>query len=174
MKHKDSTKPLGWILALGVSASVLLYSTNANAAERVVLKYGSFQGTISVKDLNKFVENGQITPAIAAYLKVARQEPPLARKALTAELKANRVFLNNLLSSWAGLILLNQMGKAIHPPASQPNNQALRSALASSISQNGSVTLLGTIRNYPVIAVEIEGDRLSSVFQRLSELTKNL
>ncbi len=174
LKHRDFTRLIGRILVSGISASVLLYSTNANAAERVILKYGSFQGPVSVRELSQFVKTGKTTPTLDAYLKVARQDPPLARKALTAGIKADPAFLNNLLSSWAGPILLNQVGEVVHPPASESDAQALRSALASSISQNGEVTLLGAIRNYPTTSVEIEGDRLIPVYERLSAIAKTL
>ena len=175
LKHCNFTKSICQILVLGVSASVLLSTTDANAAERVILKYGSFQEAVSVSELNQFVETGKTTPTLDAYLKVARQEPSLARKALTAGIKADPAFLNNLLSSWAGPILLNQIGDVVHPPiTSQSDERALRSALASSISQNGGVTLLGTIRNYPAAEVEIEGERIVPVYRRLSELAKIL
>ncbi len=160
------------IVVLGVSASILLYSTNANAAEQVVLKYGSFHGAVSVKELNQFVETGKTTPTLKAYLQAAQQEPDIARKALKAGIKADPAFLNSLLSGWAGPILLDQIGEVVHPPANQLDEQALREALAASISQNGEVTLLGAIRNYPGASVEIEGDRLLSVYRRLSQLAK--
>ena len=171
---QHSTKLLCQTLVLGVSASVLLYSTNVNAAERVVLKYGSFRGAVSVRELNQFVETGETTPALGSYLKVARQDPPVARKALTAGIKADPVFLNNLLSSWAGPILLSQVSEVVHPPSNQADYPGLRSALALSISQHGEVTLLKTIQNYPADSVEIEGDRLVQVYQQLSGLAKTL
>jgi hypothetical protein len=174
LKYWNSTRLIGRVVVLGVSASVMLHSTNANAAENVVLKYGSFQGKVSVRELSQFVETGKTTPALEAYLKTARQEPSLARKALTASIKADPAFLNNLLSSWAGPILVDQIAEVVHPPAGQLNEQALHSALNSSINQTGEVTLLGAIRNYPATSVEIEGDRLIPVYQRLSRLAKGL
>ncbi|OUL36875.1 alpha/beta hydrolase [Nostoc sp. T09] len=166
------SKLLGQAVALGIGASILFFSSNANAAEQVVLKYGNFQGPISVKELSQFVETGKTTPTLRAYLQAAQQNPAIARKALTAGIKADRTLLNNLLSSWAGPILVNQIGEVVHPPAQQLDAQALRSALSTSISQNGEVTLLGAIRNYPNAAVEIEGDRLIPVYERLSNMAK--
>lgn len=99
LKHANFTFVFSQILALGVSASVLLHSTNVNAAEQVVLKYGNFQGVV---------------PALKAYLQVAQQNPSVARKALTAGIKADPAFLNSLLSSWAGPILVSQIGEVVH------------------------------------------------------------
>ncbi|WP_258003846.1 alpha/beta hydrolase [Fischerella thermalis] len=75
LKHANFTFVFSQIVALGISASVLLHSTNANAAEQVVLKYGNFQGVVSVKELNQFVETGKTTPALKAYLQAAQQNP---------------------------------------------------------------------------------------------------
>lgn len=169
---KQFSKILGQTIALGLGAGVLFFSPNANAAEQVILKYGNFQGPISVQELNQFVETGKTTPTLRAYLQASQQSPALARKALTAGIKADRAFLDNLMSSWAGPVLVNQIGEVVHPPEGELNQQALRSALSTSISQNGEVTLLGAIQNYPTQSVEIEGDRLISVYERLSNLAK--
>ena len=174
LKLWGSTKSLYRLLLLGVSASILLYSTNANAAERVILKYGNFQGTVSVKELNQFVQTGKTNPTLEAYLKASGQNPALARKALTAGIKADPSLLNSLLSSWAGPVLLDQVGEVVHSPANPAEQQNLRSALAKSISKDGQVTLLNSIQNYPANSVEIEGDRLIPVYKRLSNLAKML
>ncbi len=166
------TKLLTQTVALGVGAIVLFSSNNADAAEQVILKYGNFQGPVSVEELNQFAETGKTTPTLRAYLQAAQQEPALARKALKAGIKADPAFLNNLLSSWAGPVLVNQIGEVVHPPAGELNQQALRTALSESIEQNGEVTLLGAIQNYPSTSVELKGDRLIPVYERLTNLAE--
>ncbi len=168
------TKLLTRMVALGVGGIVLLSTTNANAAEQVVLKYGTFQGQVSVQELTQFTETGKTTPTLRAYLEAAQQDPAVARKALKAPIKADAAFLNSLLSSWAGPVLVNQIGEVVHPPAGQLDQQALRSALSASIKKNGEVTLLGAIQNYPNNSVELEGDRLIPVYERLSNLAELL
>jgi hypothetical protein len=174
LNNSKFSKLLSQTVALGLGAIVLLSSANANAAEQVVLKYGTFQGQISVKELTQFTETGKTTPTLKAYLQAAQQDPAVARKALKAPIKADSGFLNSLLSSWAGPILVNQIGEVVHPPAGELNQQALRSALSASIKQNGEVTLLGAIQNYPSTSVELEGDRLIPVYERLSNLAELL
>jgi len=166
------TKFLSQTVALGVSASVLLFNASANAAEQVILKYGSFQGNVSVAELNEFVQTGKTTPTIKNYLQVSKQEPDVARKALVAGLKAEPAYLNNLLSGWAGPIVISQVGDVVHPPAGELDRQALQTALNKSIQEDGEITLLGAIRHYPDNTVEIEGDRLIPVYERLSSLAK--
>jgi Alpha/beta hydrolase of unknown function (DUF1400) len=163
---------LNSLTALGISAGVLLFSTNANAADQVVLKYANFQGTIPVQDLTQFVQTGKTTPTLQAYLQASGQKPSVARKALTAGIKADSAFLDNLLSSWAGPVLVAQIGSVVHPPGKELDEQSLRTALSESIKQNGQVTLLGAIRNYPTTSVVLRGDQLISVYERLSNLAK--
>jgi hypothetical protein len=172
LKHEHLTRRLGSILVIGVSASILFTSTSAHAADTVILKFGNFQQAVSVKELSQFVQTGKTTPPIQAYLQAAKQDPATARKALNAGIKADPAFLNSLLSSWAGPILVDQVGEVVHPPAKQLDKQALHSALAGSIRQSNEVTLLGAIRNYPASSVEIDGDRLIPVYQRLSQFAK--
>ncbi|QMS91417.1 alpha/beta hydrolase [Nostoc edaphicum CCNP1411] len=172
LNNKKFAKLLTQTVALGVGAIVLLSSTNANAAEQVILKYGSFQGQISVQELTQFTETGKTTPTLRAYLQAAQQDPAVARKALKASIKADPSFLNSLLSSWAGPVLVNQIGEVIRPTAGELDQEALRNALSESIKQNGEVTLLGAIQNYPSTSVELEGDRLIPVYERLSNLAK--
>ncbi len=174
LNSRKFAKLLTQTVALGVGAIVLFSTTNANAAEQVILKYGTFQGQISVEELSQFTETGKTTPILTAYLQAAKQDPELARKALKAPIKADAGFLDSLLSSWAGPILVNQIGEVVHPPAGQLDQQALRSALSASIKENGQITLLGAIQNYPNTSVELEGDRLISVYERLSRLAELL
>jgi hypothetical protein len=174
LNNRKFTKLLTQTVALGAGAIVLFSTTNANAAEQVVLKYGNFQGQISVQELSQFTATGKTTPTLRAYLEASQQDPAIARKALKAAIKADPAFLNNLLSSWAGPILVSQIGEVVHPLAGQLDQQALRSALSASIKQNGEVTLLGAIQNYPNTSVELEGDHLISVYKRLSNLAELL
>ncbi|MBF2065474.1 MAG: alpha/beta hydrolase [Calothrix sp. C42_A2020_038] len=172
IKQRHLNFVLNPIVSLGISAGVLLFSTSANAAEQVILKYGSFQGTVSVNELDQFVKTGKTTPVLNGYLQASQQNPDVARKALTAGIKADPVFLDSLLSSWAGPVLVNQIGSVVRPPGQELDKQTLRTALSKSIKQSGEVTLLGAIRNYPSATVELEGDRLISVYERLSGLAK--
>lgn len=161
-------------VALGMGISVFLLNTNAYAAEQVILKYGNFQAPISVEELNKFAVTGETTPTLEAYFQASQQDPILARQALTEGIKANPAILNNLLSGWTGQILVSQIGEVIRPTAKPLDKEGLRSAVTASISQDGEVTLIGAIRNYPDDTVELEGERIIPVYQRLNNLARIL
>jgi hypothetical protein len=71
------------LLTAGVGAT--LYSTAGLAAEKVILRYGIFQESISVAELSSFAETGDPSPTLAAYMKLANKEPEEIRNALTKE-----------------------------------------------------------------------------------------
>lgn len=157
---------------LGMSIGVFLSPTHADAAERVVLKYENFQTPISVQELNQFALTGETTPNLLAYFQASQQDPALARQALQDGIKADPTLLNSLFSSWTGKILVSQIGEVVHPPAKPLDQKALQTAVTASIQQDGEVTLLGAIRNYPETTVELEGERIIPVYQRLNNLAK--
>jgi hypothetical protein len=163
-------KFLSRTIALGVTASVFLFNTNANAAEQVILKYENFQGSVSVAELNQFVKTGKTTPTLKAYFQTAKQDPAIARQALTAGLKAEPDYVNSVLSSWAGPILVNQVGEVFRPPGGELDRQGLRTSVMKSVSGDGEVTLLEAISHYPENSIELQGDRLIPVYERLSSL----
>jgi hypothetical protein len=163
---------LSQTIALGVAASVLLFNTDAHAAEQVILKYDNFQGSVSVAELSQFVKTGNTTPTLRAYFQTAKQDPAIARQALTAGLKAEPDYVNSVLSSWAGSILVHQVGEVFHPPGGELDRQGLQTAVTKSVSGDGEVTLLEAISHYPENSIELKGDRLIPVYERLSSLAK--
>ncbi|MBD2449295.1 alpha/beta hydrolase [Nostoc sp. FACHB-152] len=166
------TTLLSKTVALGVTASILLFATDAHAAEQVILKYGRFQGSVSVQELSQFVKIGKTTPTLKTYLQTAKQDPAIARQALTAGLKAEPDYVDSVLSSWAGPILVSQVGEVFHPPGGELDRQGLRTAVTKSVSGDGEVTLLEAISHYPEDSIALEGDRLIPVYERLSSLAK--
>ncbi|MBO3457325.1 alpha/beta hydrolase [Aetokthonos hydrillicola Thurmond2011] len=160
------------ILSLGLTASVLLTSTSAHAANKVILKCGNFQKEVPIGELNQLVNTGRVSAPINAYLQACNQQPVLARKALTARIKTNSAFLDSLLSGWAGPVLRDHIGEVIHPTGKNLDDKTLQSALAGSVKESGEVTLIGALRNYPQDTVEIDGDKLTAVYNRLSQLRK--
>ncbi|MEH2302692.1 MAG: alpha/beta hydrolase [Nostoc sp.] len=52
--------------------------------------------------------------------------------------------------------------------------QALGAALVLSASQNGQVSLIEIIKNYPKNEIEVDGDRLESAYLQLRRLQTSL
>ncbi|MEP0868352.1 alpha/beta hydrolase [Trichocoleus desertorum AS-A10] len=161
-------------LAVGITAGMLLSSSNAIAAEQVVLKYKILREKISVQELTRLTETGTPSPALATYLKLAGKSPEDIRQPLTQVVKVNPRLLDRVLNSWAGNAVLDQISPAIHTPSNQANRQALRAALTLSASPDGKLTLMEVLQNYPTQEVEVEGDRLVGAYRQLSRLSDRL
>jgi hypothetical protein len=162
------------LLAGAIAAGLLLSSSQAIAAEQVVLKYKILREKISVKELTRLTETGNPSPAIAAYLKLAGREPQDIRQPLTQVVKVNPLLLDRVLNSWVGNAVLDQVSQAIHTPSNQANRQALRAAITLSASQDGKLTLMEVLQNYPTQEVEVEGDRLVAASRQLNRLSDRL
>lgn len=160
---------LGWALVLVASANILLTSS-ALAADQVVLKYLIFRESLSVEELTTFAETGELSTSLRINFALARQDPKLIRSNLTEPVKVNPVFLDRVLNSPIGNVVLDEVSQVIHPPSRRANRQALRSALVISASRDREITLIEVIQNYPTAVVEVEGERLESVSRVLHQL----
>jgi Alpha/beta hydrolase of unknown function (DUF1400) len=161
-------------LVLVLSAYLLIFSTPAFAAEQVVLKYGIFRESLSVKELSTFAQTGELSPSLRVNLALARQNPKAIRQYLTQPVKINPVFLDRVLNSPVGNVILDQISQVIHTPSRRADRQAVRAALVLSASQDGQVSLIEIIENYPTEEVEVEGDRLESAYRQLRRLQTSL
>lgn len=161
-------------LLLTVSVGTLLYSTVGQAAEKVTLRYGIFQESISVAELASFAETGNPSPTLAAYMKLANKKPEEVRDALNKQVNISAVVLDHALNNAIGERVLDEVGTTIHTATNTANRQALRSALVLSASDDGKVSLIEAIQKYPTQEVEVEGDRLVDTALKLSELESGL
>lgn len=161
---------------LGVVASIgtLFTALPAIAAERVVLKYGPFQESISVADLTTLAETGNAPSSLGIYLRLANKDPRNVQQALTQEVQINAIVLDRALNNPIADVLLDEVGKTIRTPAGGANRQALRSALVLSASKDGKLSLIEVIQNYPTREVVVEGDRLVATYRQLSEFEGQL
>lgn len=95
------------VLVLVSIICLLFLSTPAFAAERVVLKYGVFRESLSVEELSSFSQTGKLSGSLKVNLALARQDPKAIRQYLTKPVKVNPVFLDKVLNSQIGNIILD-------------------------------------------------------------------
>ncbi|MEH2180129.1 alpha/beta hydrolase [Nostoc sp.] len=149
-------------------------STPAFAAERLVLKYGIFRESFSVEELSTFAQTGELSGLLRVNLALAQQDPKAIRQYLTKPIKVNPVFLDKVLNSQIGNIILDQISQVISTPSQRANRQALRAALVLSANQDGQVSLIEIIKNYTTNEVEVDGDRLQGAYRQLRRLQTSL
>ncbi|OUL30538.1 alpha/beta hydrolase [Nostoc sp. 106C] len=154
--------------------AILLYSNSAIAAEKVVLKYNIFRPSVSVNELAKLAETGEVSSSLNFYFNQARQDPQKVRRILAQEVNANPVILDRLLNNRIGEFLLDRIGQSISTPSGQANRQALRSAIVLSANKDHKISLIEIIQNYPATEVIVEGDRLAQTYNQLYILAEKL
>jgi hypothetical protein len=161
------SRSLRWILGFVALTSLLFYSTRAEAAEKVVLKYRFLQEKVSVPELATFAQTGELSSSLRSYLKLANKKPDDLRRTLTQEVKVNPTFLYRALNNPLGEGMLDQVSQVIHTPTNRANRESLRGALVSSALPDGNITLIETLQNYPTPEVHVEGDRIAEVMQNI-------
>ena len=163
-----------WSLRLALifvtSVYILLSSSSAIAAERVVLKYRVFRQSLSVEELTTFAETGELSSSLRVKFALARQNPQVLRQYLTIPVKVNPVLLDRVLNNPAGNLILDEISQTIHTPSRRADRQALRSALILSANRDRSLSLIEILQNYPTSEVEVEGDRLEDTYRLLRRL----
>ncbi|WP_416670378.1 alpha/beta hydrolase [Egbenema bharatensis] len=164
-------KGISWIAALGLTLTgLLISSTEAIAAERVVMRYGPFQRSASVEELAHFVETGETTRQLRAYFRMSGQDPEQFRQLLSREVEVDVVTLDRLLNNPVGDVMLDRMGRFVHTPSGDANREAMRSALVLSASDGGRISLIEVMQNYPTRQIHIDGNEAVAAYRQISTI----
>ena len=152
------------LLLLATGAGIGMKTTDALAAEEVVLTYSALDQPVLVKDLENFVETGKMSPSIRFLVGVTKQDPEDVRQALTQEIGLNSRFVYKVFNSLPGEYVLFQAGQVVHPRY-KPNRAiipALRGTLILSASDDGKISLLEFFQKYPTKQMYIDGRLLKN------------
>lgn len=172
MKHSPFSRlyrTCGWIGASLISGWLLM-SQSAIAAERVVMRYGAFERSASVEELARFVETGETTRQLRAYFRMSGQDPEQFRQLLGREFEVDVVTLDRLLNNIVGDVILDQMGNFVHTPSGETNREAMRSALVLSASEDGKISLIEVMQNYPTREVHVNGNQALSAYRQIETI----
>lgn len=159
---------------LGIGIAVLVASSPAIAANRVILKYKILRESVSVPELTTFAQTGEMSNDLQTYFRLSGQKPETVRSTLTKPIKVDPVLLDRVLNSPLGNGILDQLGQAIQTPKGGAERQALRAALTLSASGDGSISILEILQNYPTDEVVVDGDRIEGAYRQLNELVDRL
>jgi hypothetical protein len=170
MRRIIQTGTLG-VLLLGLGEGVLS-PNHASAAEQIILKYGPMRAPVSVADLSRFAETGEMSLALRAYMGLSNQNPDEVRNHLNRSISVSPRFLDRALNNRLGKRLLDEMGDMTQTPSGQLSGQALRASLILSAADDGEITLVDLIENYPAQTVEVDVASLIRIYNKLSFLEK--
>ncbi|BAY28481.1 hypothetical protein NIES2107_03100 [Nostoc carneum NIES-2107] len=153
---------------------LLTVATPVWAAEQVVLNYKVFRESLSVEEISRFAQTGELSSSLNINFALARQNSKAVRQCLTQPVKVNPVFLDRVLNTPIGNVILDQISQVIHTPSQKADRQALRAALVLSARQDSQITLIEILKNYPTSEVEVDGDRLETAYRQLRSLQTNI
>ena len=154
-----------WLTSLLLLGSLTVGITPTQAAEDIILKYSILRESISVKELGELSREGKVSPSLKSYLKLANKEPEELRRWLNSSFAVQQTTLSNVLNSFVGGYILDQVGEVIHTPSNRANKEALRGAIITSANHDNTVQLIEVLENYPTKEVHLEGDRLMELYQ---------
>ena len=169
-----TSRSLTGIVTLLTFLSIILWTNPVQASETVIFKYGFLRESISVPELTNFVQTGQLSRSLKAYLKMANRKPEEMRNLLTQEIEVDGIFLYNMLRTIPGEFLLDEVSKVIHTPTDRANRQSLRSAFVSSALEDNKITLMEVMQNYPTADVHVEGELLADVYRKIDGVVKRV
>ncbi|QLL29381.1 alpha/beta hydrolase [Thermosynechococcus sichuanensis E542] len=180
-----NTLSLKWFLLPPLSVvagfSIFLVGSrglSATAAERIIFRYGVFERSLPIADLERFATTGQASPKLASYLRLL---PPVhqqqLRLALQERLRLSPVAVAQLLYSPLGQELMVQAGRILETQSRQENALALRSALILAATDPKGLTALSVMRHYPSPSVRFdlkEGLAILKNFQQTIRETETI
>jgi hypothetical protein len=130
-------------------------------AENIIIAVGPIRPSFAIQDLDRFVETGIVPSGWRFFFSVAGINAEEFRTALTTEVDIDVLFIDRRLNGLLGEYLLFQVGQVIHTPSEDANIQAIRSALIFSAVDDGRISLLEFLRNYPSTNIVIQGLNLA-------------
>lgn len=158
-------RPLGRVTcSLGAAlAFSAIASESAIAAERIVFTYGAANRDIQLSELEELVETGEI-PRGASTLRFISDTANLSaadmQAVLMQDVSVSLRFIDDVTYELPGEYVLFQLGQVFHNRSRVAEIQSLRAALINSVSEDGRISLLEFLQNYPNRALYVDGVRL--------------
>lgn len=135
----------------------------------LVIALGPLRLPISLQELTHFANTGELPRAWRFYLNLAQVDRDSLRALLNQTIQVDGLFLDKTLSNVVGEYLLYQMGQVIHSPSKVANIQSLRSALLLSTLDDGTVSLLEVLKNYPHRQMFIDAGKLIQIGNQVKQ-----
>jgi len=164
----------GVSLASGLAMGLLVSTSEAIAADRVVLTYGLISMDIPIEDLATFAESGEESDELSRLLDMAGQDPEALRSTLTEPVNLSPTVVDFALNTPPGEWVLDRVSETIHPASGEAGRLALRSALIGASADDHEITLIEVMQLYPSPDIVVQGDRLLETYNRLYEVLEPL
>ncbi|MGI0482234.1 alpha/beta hydrolase [Geminocystis sp. CENA526] len=146
----------------------------ATGAETIVLRYSMLRPSIPVADLTNLCETGEVSSALASYLRLANQKQDNVRNALCRKIPVDGVMLSKMLNHPLGGMVLNIFAEVITTPSQRASKESLRGAIVTSALKDNNISIMEVAQNYPTEEVHINGDRLMEIYNQIDSILGSL
>ncbi|WP_071517495.1 alpha/beta hydrolase [Geitlerinema sp. PCC 9228] len=166
---------LGQIVAIAIVilASSFAFPETAIASEGIVFEYGSQQETVSLEDIQDFVENGDIPEVFRTRLELRTQDLEDLRRALQLQIEnIDLDFLERALNSSIGEFVLRQIGEIISSDL-ESDIQALAETLIVA-AEDRTLSLLEVMEEFPERLIYVQGPRLTKVYEDIRFIAEDV
>ncbi len=156
------------------SALLLMHTPTAEAADKVVVRYGILRQSLSVAELAAFAEKGEMSRKVERYLGMTKSDPAEIRQILTKPIDISGGTVSTALNNPLGDRMLDELGRMIQTPENEDksNRDALRTAVIQSAAKDNQVSILEIIQNYPADEIHLDAKRIIKTYNTLAKYQK--
>lgn len=144
------------LLCMTIACSGLAFAPAGYAAQRVTLRFGPFEQSVAISDLEQFAKTGRLPSSLQLYAPVLT---PQVRELLLRHLQLDPAvgdqLIGELVRSPSGKGIVESLGTAI--PGSTV--QGLQSAIALAARQANGLSVIGFLRSYPQENLTVDASR---------------
>ncbi|HLP89320.1 MAG TPA: alpha/beta hydrolase [Nostocaceae cyanobacterium] len=151
-----------------IALSQLLGVNSAQAAERLVLRFGPFSESASLEELREAAAAGELPKSLEFYTKrLSDQQRQMFIQALQAKIPFNTITLSRLLNTQIGTLVLKDISQAFIRQ-DEAGVQAIRAGLVLGSRYPDGLTVLNFIAAYPSKNLELDLAQAMGVAQSLN------
>ncbi|QDZ39427.1 alpha/beta hydrolase [Euhalothece natronophila Z-M001] len=155
------------------TASLFLLSLPASAAEKVYVSLGLLEISVSVDSLEKYAEDGTVTPELGAYTRyLNQQQKQRLQEVLTIPAELDTIAISQFLYSPQGEAILRQFGEIVDTKHRQGGFYAIRAGLILASAKEEELTLLTFLRHFPTEGLRINSGRGFELVNQLSRFIR--
>jgi predicted dienelactone hydrolase len=152
------------MLLLGATLT-LLGSTHAQAAEQLTLKFGPFEQTVQVKDLEAYAKTGNVPKSLQLFKPFLNDN---VRRGLTARLNLEpslgQKFAEDILKSPSGQKLL----ETIKPAVPGLTTELLQTGISLAIRQFNGLDAIGVVKAIPQDKMTVDVSQAISIASKVN------
>lgn len=154
----------GLSLILGLGISVFLMTTQANAAQSVLLTNRDATLLVPVSELEAIAHHKEPSEEVTAFFESAGYDLDIISPILTGELP----YFREVEVITPREFLLLQVNKTMGDPLRQEDLASLEQAFRVSLSNDGLFSVIELLSNYPAPVVRLDINRMEQVYSDLN------